>query len=144
MLNLKFTEVRRFHRAAEAHLDAARSLLACCPEKTSSTRGHEVVYLCGYVVECSLKALLLMQLPSKQHGSFVIWLKRELKHDLERLRVELITRGVNIPRIQHENFKRVRSSWYSEMRYRMEAWTRDKTEKVFTAAEQLFAWVKGG
>jgi hypothetical protein len=96
------------------------------------------------VMSWSVPSRLLMQLPPKQHGSFVIWLKRELKHDLERLRVELITRGVNIPRIQHENFKRVRSSWYSEMRYRMEAWTRDKTEKVFTAAEQLFAWVKGG
>lgn len=144
MLNVALPEVKRFYRAAAAHLDAARSLLGQCPEKGLSTRGHEVVYLSGYVVECSLKALLLTQYPRAKHPEIVGWFIAELKHNLERLAVELTRKGVNIPKRRHESLKRVRAQWYSEMRYDIRAWRRQDVERVFSAAEELFDWVREG
>ena len=140
MLNLHDPEVRRFYRAAVAHRDAARLLLDHCPERTASTRGHQVVYFSGYVVECSLKALFLSASPAKKHVEIVQWFKAEVKHNLERLRVELSKCGVVFPRIQLEHLRRVRTSWYSEMRYQTLAWGRSEAEKVYVAAEAVFAW----
>lgn len=144
MLNLKFPEVKRFHRAAAGHLDAARVLFEQCPELQASTRGHEVVYLSGYVVECSLKALLLDQYPRAKHVEVVEWFKTGLKHNLERLRVELNRKGVAMPKAHVENLKAVHANWASDMRYLVRAWDRDDAEWVLRAAEQLFGWVQGG
>lgn len=108
MLNLKYAEVKRFNRAAAAHLDAARSLFSQCPAKGMSTRGHDVVYLSGYVVECVLKALLLSRSPEKHHAIVIRKLKEEVGHNLEKLKVELVQKGVVFSREQNENFKRVR------------------------------------
>lgn len=143
MLNLKFAEVKRFSRAAAAHLEAAQTLLGECPEKASSTRGHDVVYLCGYIVECSLKALLLTQHPRRKHEELVAWFREKVKHNLERLKEELTKKGVNFPKEQNENFKRVYSRWTSDMRYDVRAWSREAVERVFQAAEQMLDWVRG-
>lgn len=143
MLNLKFAEVKRFNRAAAAHLDAVRSLLSQCPEKGTSTRGHDVVYLSGYIVECILKALLLSRTPEKQHEAFLKKLKEEIGHNLEKLKNELSQKGVELPREQKESFYRVRPVWYSEMRYDIRLWTLEEADRVFQAAESIFKWVNG-
>ncbi len=144
MLNLKFPEVRRIYRAAVGHHDAARSLLGQCPEKTPSTRGHEVVYLSGYVAECSLKALLVSQFPRNKHSDVIERFKSEVKHNLERLRAELTTKGVHFPKNLQELLRRVHASWNSEMRYDVRTWRRDIVERVFDAAETLLDWTRGG
>jgi HEPN domain-containing protein len=141
MLNLKFAEVKRFYRAAAAHLDAARELLDACPEKAASARGHDVVYLSGYVVECVLKALLLSRVPEKKHQTELKKLKQELGHDLEKLKKELSQKGVDLPKEQKENVYRVRPMWSSEMRYDIRLWKRGAAERVFLAAEAIFGWV---
>jgi len=143
MLNLAFPEVVRFYRAAAGHRVAARALLDHCPEQTASVLGHEAIYLSGYVVECSLKALLLTRFPRAKHPEVVGWFKRELKHDLERLKVELRKKGVGFPTVHVENLKRVRTVWGAEMRYNIRAWQRGRAVPVFLAAEGLFEWVVG-
>ncbi len=143
MLNRKFPEVRRFIRAAAAHLDAVRELLGTCPEKVSSTRGHDVVYLSGYVVECSLKALLLSRHPEAKHEELIERFKSEMKHDLEKLKRELSKKKVELPENQKENFKKVRPVWSSEMRYDIRAWHREEAERIFLAAEAIHGWVNG-
>ena len=102
-----------------------------------------MVYLSGYVVECSLKALFLSQIPGKQHDEIVDWFRAEVKHNLERLRVELLKQGVIVPKDQLQHIKRVRSNWYSEMRYKTHAWSRDEAEKVCLAAERILEWSTG-
>jgi HEPN domain-containing protein len=144
MLDLTFAQVKQFNRAAAAHLGAARTLLDACPERTSSTRGHEVVYLSGYVVECVLKALLLSRTPRKKHPAELKRLKEELGHNLEQLKNELSQKGVELPREQKENLKRVRPNWSSEMRYDVRRWKREDAERVVAAAEAIFDWVNGG
>lgn len=147
VLNVALPEVKRLYRAAAAHLDAARALLSQCPEKGLSTRGHEVVYLSGYVAECSLKALLLTQYPQREHAELVAWFKSDLKHNLEWLKEKLAEKGVNFPREQKENLRRLRrqdEGWSPEMRYDIRAWRRDEAERVFLAAEAILIWVNGG
>jgi hypothetical protein len=143
MLNLKFTEVKRFYRAASAHLDAAQKLLSHCPERGTTTRGHEVVYISGYVVECVLKSLYLSQCPQRQHAEVIEWFRDKVKHNLEMLAQELSKVGVNIPKEQKENLKRVRTMWSSEMRYDVRAWNREEVVRVFDAVEALYVWVTG-
>jgi HEPN domain-containing protein len=142
MLNLKFAEVKRFYRAAAAHLDAARKLLDTCPEKVSSVRGHDAVYLSGYVVECGLKALFLSQHPQRKHPELVDWFREKLKHNLELLAERLAKAGVNFPKEHKDNLKRVRTAWSSEMRYDIRAWNREEVERVVLAAEAIFEWVE--
>lgn len=143
MLNRKFTEVRRFIRATDVHLDAARRLLAACPEKTSSTRAHDVIYLSGYVIECALKALLLSRYPEAKHKEMIERFKSAVKHDLEKLKRELSKKKVELPEKQQENLKRVRPVWSSEMRYDIRAWHRDEAERIFLAVEAIYDWVNG-
>lgn len=144
MLNLRFSEVKRFIRAAAAHRDAASLLLKGSPANAISTRGHDVVYLSGYVVECSLKALYLNQHPQRQHQELVDWFRERLKHNLEWLARELLVKGVVIPRVQKENLNRiVRPNWYSEMRYDIRGWNRVEAARVFVAAESIYNWVSG-
>ncbi len=143
MLNRKFAEVRRFIRAADAHIDAARQLLAACPERTSSTRGHDVVYLSGYVIECSLKALLLSCYPEAKHEELIGRFKSDIKHDLEKVKYELSKKKVELPQEHKDHLKWVRQKWSSEMRYGIRAWTRDEAERVFLAAEAIYEWVNG-
>ena len=143
MLNLHHPEVRRFYRAAVAHLDAASALLSQCPEVVASTRGHEVVYLCGYVIECSFKALLLSRTPLKKHQESISWFKRVLKHDLDLLKRELSRNGIDIPKAYAQDFNRVRSNWLSEMRYEVRRWRRNDVQLVLESVRRVFAWVKG-
>lgn len=131
-------------RAAAAHLDAARELLHACPAGKGSTRGHEVVYLCGYTVECSLKALLLSRYPAKTHPDHLVRFKEQIKHNLEMLRNELMEKGVNFAKDQNESLRHIRRKWSSEMRYEVTHWSRDDAEQVVLAAEKIFDWIKGG
>ena len=144
MLNLKYPEVRRFYRAAFGHLDAAGALLGLCPVATNSTRGHEVVYLCGYVVECSLKAVLMSRFPRSQHDEVAFWFKAEVKHKFDRLKVELVDKGVNIPAKLKEDLKRIHTNWNSEMRYDVRAWRKDAVMRIYDSAKRLFDWATGG
>lgn len=144
MLDRSAPEVRRFTRAANAHCEAARQLLADCPQRSSSALAHEVIYLAGYVVECALKALLLTNTPRKKHEELVQRFKDKLKHNLELLKSELSQRGVELPGEHKENLKRVRSVWSSEMRYDIQMRRREDAERVFDAAEEIFDWVNKG
>jgi HEPN domain-containing protein len=143
MLDLALAQVKRFNRAAAAHLDAARKLLDVCPERTLSTRGHEVVYLSGYVVECVLKALFLSRTPRRKHPAELKRLKEDVGHNLEKLKNELSQKGVELSREQKENFRRVRPEWSSEMRYDIRLWKREDAGRVFSAAEAIYDWVNG-
>jgi HEPN domain-containing protein len=144
VLNLRFKEVKRFIRAAAAHRDAAKQLLATCPEAATSTRGHDVVYLSGYVVECALKALYLSRRPEREHVEIQKWFREQIKHNLEGLAREIQDAGVVIPRLQKEKLLRVvRPNWFTEMRYDIRAWSREDAERVWEAAELIFRWVSG-
>jgi hypothetical protein len=116
MLDLNDPNVKLFHRAAAAHLDAAESLIDACSERSVSTRAQDAVYLAGYVVECGIKALLLSVTRRKDRKSMLEWFRAEAKHKLDVLRSELGRKGVEIPRKTINDFTRVRGVWSSEMR----------------------------
>jgi HEPN domain-containing protein len=53
-------DIRKFERAAEQRLAAARLLL-------ENGFHLEAMYIAGYCAECALKALILRRTPRKQH-----------------------------------------------------------------------------
>ena len=144
MLNLKFTEVKRFYYAAELHFDSAAALMKVFPSLGSSLRGHEIVYLAGYVVECSLKALYLSRCSARRHEEVVDWLKATIKHNLEKLKGELVKKGVAFPSEVMSHLKWVNTHWSSEMRYRVHTWSREDTTRFLKSVRSIRAWVQGG
>lgn len=93
MLRMDWPQVKQFARAASMHRAAARHILEDCPEKSFSILATEVIYLSGYILECSLKALVLSNTPLKQHDKMIERFKTEIKHDLEKLRFVLHEKG---------------------------------------------------
>ena len=143
MLNLKYPEVRRFYYAAELHFDSATELMKSFPRLGSSLRGHEIVYLAGYVVECALKALYLSRCSPRRHEEVVAWLKAEIKHNLEKLKSELVEKGVVFPSEVMRDLKWVKTHWSSEMRYRVHTWNRVDTTRFLKSVRSIRAWVRG-
>jgi len=137
-------EVRRFFRAATMHLDAAKVLLKACPSKGSSLMCQEAVYLAGYTGECSLKARWLSHHKIARHDEILDYLKTEVGHDLEALRLALLDKGINIPKGVVKDIHRIRSCWSSQMRYLPSQIETDLAVALVTAAESIKNWVSRG
>jgi hypothetical protein len=137
-----FPLVKAFARAAEMHHAASGGLLELCKGKSVSLLGTEVIYLCGYVVECALKAYLLSQVSPKQHR---VWIEKfkENGHDLDQLLVWLQERRCQLPTSVLVAYRRVRGKWSSQMRYEAKPLKYDVASKVFDSADMLFQWVSG-
>lgn len=118
------------------------ALLTTCSPNESSSRAHDVVYLSGYALECSLKAWLMSSTPLKKHAATIAWFKI-IKHDLDRLKGELYRKGQIIPKVRIHDFNRVRSRWLSEMRYLVRRWRFDDAEAVFASSQRMVFWVQG-
>ena len=143
MLRMDWPQVKRFARAASMHRAAARIVLDECPPKAYSILATEVIYLSGYVLECSLKALVLSNTPLKQHEKMIERFKADIKHDLEKLRLLLHEKGIEITKKNLTHFRQVFRIWNSEMRY--EAKPREKlvAESIVAATESLADWIAG-
>jgi hypothetical protein len=144
MLTLSFPEVKRFYEAAGMHLEAAKELLDKCPKTKIWEMPTEVIYLSGYIVECTLKALLLSYTPPKHHKEMLVVFKTELKHDLERITARLQSRGLTLPLEHDKNVKFVRGRWMSDMRYEPIKRDRLTAFAVFSASKKFYLWANGG
>lgn len=121
-------------------MDGGAAVLARCPVDSWSVLAHEVIYLCGYVVECSFKALILTRTPPRKHGEQVEEFRTEVKHNLDKLRHLLSLKGVELPPSHRPRFVLVRSEWNSEMRYDPQRRGREDAAAVWDAARHLHEW----
>lgn len=145
MLDLSSSEVKRFHRAAMMHLAAAKVLLGGCDARSKTPLATEVIYLSGYVAECSLKSLLLSRTPvPRRTGLVEDKFRSTLGHNFDWLKQQLSDAGVSLPGEAKEQLKRVWSVWRSELRYDPAPRTRDEAQRVCEAAEGLHRWACGG
>lgn len=146
MFHKDCSEALNYMRAAEMHRDAARALLIYAHGVARSILGCEVVYLSGYVAECSMKALLLSYTPKSRRLAILEEMKNpsRLGHDLELIRKELAKRICEMPVIQMRSMRRVRENWSSQLRYNARKWPVADATIVFEAAEDLYRWVEGG
>ncbi len=82
----------RFRLAAgDDHPDAAGKHLADAQVLCNGGRADGAAYLAGYVVECSLKSLLLAEKGLPTLGSSLPWKKGREGHDLGRLQSDAAT-----------------------------------------------------
>ena len=126
------------------HREAARKLLGLCPEQSASQLATATIYLGGYIAECVLKGLLVSRHPTKDHSRMIEEeLKGRIGHNLELLKRELATRGVNWPSRQTEQLRRIRTVWSSGLRYDSVRHRYEDAKRVVEAADGLFRWAAG-
>lgn len=125
--------------AAHKHLDDAQGLL-------SSNRSDGAAYLAGYVVECSIKALILHDSGVPLPASRPPWKKGAAGHNLN----ELVAQASSLaavagaksarylgPVIQGLAVSRV-ASWRPEMRYRAPFMTPADAQSWFADAQAVY------
>ena len=140
MIRRDFALAVQLYRAATVHRDAAKQLVSLVPVRAQSYLGHEVVYLGGYVVECSLKSMVVSQTLPTKHPELLVEFKSEVKHNLDSLRVRLARRGVQLPTTVAAAFVLVRSIWAVEMRYNPKRRQRSEVERFLQEAEVIYLW----
>jgi hypothetical protein len=145
VLELSWKEVKRFHDAAWKNHEAAASLLAICSPNASSNQAAATIYLGGYAVECILKALVLSKVRPKRHKRLLSELKKEVGHDLEKLRqrLEKGKKATPLPLAQARQLRFIRARWSSEMRYDPQKKPTDEARQFLASAEALLNWACG-
>jgi len=134
----------QFLRAAMVHEEAARLLLGHCPERALSKLAGEVIYLSGYVAECSLKSQLFRWTPKSRWQQVFDSFKnpRGLGHDLEKLRLALRRLGCPILEEMNQHLYLIGSLWSTQLRYDPVSRLPNDAKAVFEAAAAILNWAK--
>ena len=128
--------VLRFIKAAAQRLGAADTLL-------SDSQYLDATYLAGYVVECSLKALLLSYIPVAERADFVRESFRGASaHDFEFLMHHLRQRGINISPEIRKLISQSDRIWSTDLRYESGHGRAKDAEFLRNAGETILSWVK--
>lgn len=122
------------------HREAAGLLLVSTTGDTRSLLATEVVYLSGYVLECSLKAYLLHATKPKTHKAWIEKFKAN-GHDLDGLLKWLAKKRRPLPDNMMSKYRIVRKYWSSQLRYDARTHSRSTAVTVYEAADELFDWV---
>jgi HEPN domain-containing protein len=123
---------RRFIRVAKQRFDDARFLLGY--------RNTASIYLAGYAVECTLKALLLSVVPLSKNATVLDSFRGERGHNFEWLKAQYIRQGGAIfPPAISRKFARV-NSWKTDIRYDPGTTLLSEAEEFFLAAEMILRW----
>jgi hypothetical protein len=126
--------VLQFHRAAGQRISAARVLSA-------AAETLDAMYLGGYGLECSLKALILASTPPNRRRELMEETFRgQLAHNLDHLTYLIVRNGISIPAKIRTGLRRCFTIWYVELRY--ETGRRPATEcrTLLDTAEQVWVW----
>jgi len=134
MATPKGKEQRRFYRAAVCRFEEARYLL----EGGYTTAA---VYLAGYAVECSLKALILSNEPTTRHAATLDTFRGQAAHNFERLKDQLAARNVILSANAGRELGRV-NWWSTHLRYDPSTMKRKDADEFLQAAERLHLWAK--
>jgi len=125
-------DARRFLRVAKQRLDDAKFLLGY--------RNTASIYLAGYAVECTLKALLLSVTPTSKISKILESFRGERGHNFEWLKAQYIKHGGAVfPGVISRKFARV-NSWKTDIRYDPGTSTLSDAEEFFQASEEILRW----
>lgn len=127
-----------FQRAAKRRLAAAEFLLS----KGKNQHNLDAVYLAGYAVECSLKALILHMTPAADKSETLkkITVGKKM-HSPEILGELLKTLGSAVPA---ELAKRLRlSGWSTDLRYKAERRSAGESRGFLKVVRKTYDWVEG-
>lgn len=128
---------RDFQRAARQRLSTAAFLL-------EHDYTLDAVYLSGYVIECSLKALILAVTPEKERADILKQITAGSRgHDREILSGLLKDKdpGIRIPVEIVCGFRRF--PWTTSLRYETGRKRTGEARGYLKAAERVYNWVEG-
>ena len=126
-------EARLFYRAAKQRYEDAVLLL-------EGKRTTGAVYLAGYTVECTLKALLLANLSGVRRRKLLSEFRGNRAHSIEWLRsLYRLHIGAQIPRDIARHLVRA-ASWSTELRYATGALKQAVAEEFLKSAAAIFSW----
>ncbi len=129
-------QVLRFIKAAAQRLNAADTLLA-------DSQYLDATYMAGYVVECSLKALLLSYIPVPDRPDFVRdCFRGSTAHDFEFLMHQLRQRGINMSSEIRKMISRADRIWSVDLRYDSGHGRAKDAKFLRDAGEAILSWVK--
>ncbi len=135
MKSSKVPSQNSFLRAAERRLLAARWLLR---DDAQGQFGAEAVYLAGYAVECSLKALLLARTPASKRTAITSEITRGARwHNYERLKEKLKEAGWSPPPTLAWDFRHI-VSWSTDLRYSSNRIPQSDALKFVESAHRIF------
>lgn len=107
----------------------------------SGHRNTAAIYLAGYSVECSLKALLLSTYMISKQRQVVESFRGDKGHSFESLKARYVRRaGTGIPAKLARSFARV-NSWSTDLRYDPGMTPLIETLGFLQAAEEILEWV---
>jgi HEPN domain-containing protein len=126
---------RDFQRAAQQRLTTAEFLL-------ENDYNLDAMYLAGYAVECTLKALILEITPAAERAEMLKKISSGKKmHDAEILGGILKDRGRPIPLELVKHFRR--SGWSTALRYETGRRDTGETRGFLKTAKAACDWVEG-
>jgi HEPN domain-containing protein len=131
---------RRFHRAAGKRLTEAMFLL----EHDFTTAA---VYLAGYAVECSLKAVILAYEPVADNPATVETFRGGKAHSFDWLLFLLdkrhahVPRFLSLPRFLSREFELL-AEWSTELRYEPSDFENARARKIVKTAEDILEWAE--
>ena len=128
-------EPRRFLRAGANRLKEAQFLLRHSAYTTAA------VYLAGYAVECTFKALILANEPVARHAATMNSFRGIRGHNFEWLHEPLDKRRVHLPAAMTKELARV-NGWRTDLRYDTITYKRAEAERFVEAAEKLIEWMR--
>ena len=129
-------DARLFYRAAQARRVEAGVLLA-------AGHGTGAIYLAGYAVECTFKALLLTATPAADRAAVVASFKGAGGHSLQGLRDRYVVAGGAFPPTAiTEHFNRVQK-WGTPLRYSPAETPIPNARRFLASVDALSAWADG-
>lgn len=100
-------------------------------------------HLGGYVVECSLKALILEKTPDAEKDAIYEKITQGAKmHKFENMLPFLKQRGVKPPADLHKRMKRFVGTWATDLRYETGRRNTGETKACLKVAKDVYDWVE--
>jgi len=129
-------DARFFYRCAAERYEDAEILL-----RAGRTTG--AVYMAGYGIECTLKALILSAVPPGNIAAVLESFRGNLAHDYNWLRARYrISGGTILPRDINHHFTLV-NYWSTDLRYVPRTLREGEAEAFLKAAEAIIQWARG-
>ncbi|HUQ71293.1 MAG TPA: hypothetical protein VM165_17325 [Planctomycetaceae bacterium] len=129
-------EVVRFFRAAQQRAVAAEVLVR-------DSRFRDATYLGGYVIECSLKSLVLTHVAPRDREAFVAErFHGRRAHDFTLLVELLVKQGQTIPSKILQAVSRAAEIWSVDLRYTPGRGRADEANMLLAAGSQVMKWVE--
>jgi hypothetical protein len=125
---------RKFFRAAAQRSDAVRLLM-------KEGLHFEAMYLAGYVIECSLKAIILRNSPIQNQARVAAeYFRGRQGHSFEALKELLRKRSIRLPSPLSEELRR--TAWSTDLRYEIGRIDAAEAVAFVSLARQVLEWAE--